>query len=102
MADEVTVAWDAYTEPDFAVYNIYVGKMSRFATATDFIKKWCDEKEPTNDKCVEEWLEICKTEYRNYHSMLYCSDRVNFLAKKLSTRSKRFWNMMSTIRYQKG
>jgi hypothetical protein len=55
----VTVAWDANTEPDLAGYKIYVGKTSRFATEIDFIRKWCDENEPKNEKCMEEWLEIC-------------------------------------------
>jgi hypothetical protein len=38
MADEVTVAWDANTESNSAGYNIYAGKMSRFHTATYYIK----------------------------------------------------------------
>jgi hypothetical protein len=72
----VTVAWDANTEPDLAGYKIYVGKTSRFATGIDVIKKWCDENEPKNEKCVEEWLEICKTEDKACHSMLYGYDKV--------------------------
>jgi len=72
----VTVAWDANTEPDLAGYKIYVGKTSRFATQTDVIKKWCDENEPKNEKCVEQWLEICKTEDKACHSMLYGYDTV--------------------------
>ena len=65
MADEVTVAWDAYTEPDFAVYNIYVGKMSRFDTATFYIKNGAmtTDRQMTNAwrngcNCVEEWLQF--------------------------------------------
>ena len=72
----VTVAWDVNTEPDLAGYKIYVGKTSRFATGIDVIKKWCDENELTNEKCVEEWLEICKTEDKACHSMLYGYDTV--------------------------
>ena len=72
----VTVAWDANTEPDLAGYKIYVGKTSRFATQIDVIGKWCDENEPKNEKCVEEWLEICKTEDKACHSMLYGYDTV--------------------------
>ena len=72
----VTVAWDANTEPDLAGYKIYVGKTSRFATQIDVIKKWCDENEPKNEKCAEEWLEICKTEDKACHSMLYGYDTV--------------------------
>jgi len=72
----VTVARDPNTEPDLAGYKIYVGKTSRFATNIDVIGKWCDENEPTNEKCVEEWLEICKTEDMACHSMLYGYDTV--------------------------
>jgi hypothetical protein len=72
----VTVAWDANAEPDLAGYKIYVGKSSRFAAEINVIKKWCDENEPTNEKCVEEWLEICKNEDKACHSMLYGYDRV--------------------------
>jgi hypothetical protein len=72
----VTVAWDANTEPDLAGYKIYVGKTSRFATQIDVIGKWCDENEPKNEKCAEEWLEICKAEDKACHSMLYGYDMV--------------------------
>jgi hypothetical protein len=72
----VTVAWDPNTEPDLAGYKIYVGKTSRFANQIDVIRKWCDENEPKNEKCAEEWLEICKTEDKVCHSMLYGYDTV--------------------------
>ena len=72
----VTVPWDANTEPDLAGYKIYVGKTSRFATKIDVIRKWCDENEPKNEKCVKEWLEICRTEDKVCHSMLYGYDTV--------------------------
>ena len=72
----VTVAWDANTEPDLAGYKIYMGKSSRFAAEIDVIKKWCDENEPKNEKCAEEWLEICKIEDKACHSMLYGYDTV--------------------------
>ena len=72
----VPVAWDPNTEPDLAGYKIYVGKASRFATQIDVIGKWCDENEPKYEKCAEEWLEICKTEDKACHSMLYGYDTV--------------------------
>ena len=73
----VTVAWDPNTEPDLAGYKIFYGSESRKAQTTA-IADWCLEHEPTNEKCVQEWLDVCKArdaaDDPACHTMLYDYD----------------------------
>ena len=72
MAGEVGLAWEANTEPDLAGYKIYYGYHARGSEAVDLIEKWCQEKEPDREECVDEWLDFCKDPQDRYcHSMLY-------------------------------
>ena len=76
-ADSVILAWDANTEPDLAGYKIYYGAAPRATTALAAIEKWCAEHEPKNDKCVDEWMQICGDDNdRNCHAMLFSYDKV--------------------------
>lgn len=73
----VTLAWDANVEPDLEGYKIYYGKATRITTSYGYMQKWCDENEPTNDKCLEEWRAICKdSNDQACHYMLYPYENV--------------------------
>lgn len=73
----VTLAWDTNTEEDLAGYKIYYSKATRMTTSYGYMEKWCDEHEPTNEKCLEEWQAICKdSDDQACHFTLYPYDTV--------------------------
>ena len=73
----VTLAWDANTEPDLLGYKIHYSKATRMTTSYGYMQKWCDEHEPTSEKCLEEWQAICKdSDDQACHFMLYPYDTV--------------------------
>lgn len=70
----VTVAWDANTEENLQGYKIYYGRVSRFETV-GLIQAWCVAHEPKNEKCADEWEEICK-DRPACHPMLFKYEKV--------------------------
>lgn len=57
-----TFEWDANIEEDLEGYKIYWGSKSRFTGSVEAIEQWCQENEPDNGQCKNEWLAICKNE----------------------------------------
>ena len=77
LVGQVTLAWDANTEPDLAGYKVFAGKASRKTADPAAMVAWCAKNEPGNTKCLEEWQAICKDAAdQACHLYLFSYDRV--------------------------
>ena len=75
---DITLEWDPNSEPDLTGYKIQYGKISCYQ-ATDLIEKLCQEHEPRNTQCIDEWKVICDVSGHpdpSCHPMLFQYDHM--------------------------